>query len=315
VIGVRGADRAAWLQGLLTNDIAALRAGTGCYAAWLTPQGRMVSDMVVLETGDVIWLDVPDALAAALAERLDRMVFAEEVTVEDWSARIAAIGVHGPTAAPVCSAAFDGAVSAAALQDWAVYQHAELLFDGVPARVAHVEPFGVPGYEIYVERARLPMLTERLRAAGAVTVPFDTAEIARIEAGRPRFLVDMDEQTIPLEAGIEAEAISLTKGCYVGQEVIIRVLHRGQGRVAKKLAGLAFDGTTVPAPGAVVRAGDRDIGRVTSAALSPQMGGAIALGLLHRDFLEPGTHVDVIQGEQALAASVHVLPFVGRAAG
>ena len=311
VIRVSGADRAAWLQGLLTNDVAALVAGTGCYAAWLTPQGRMTSDMSVLETGDATWLDVPRPLVSPLVARLDQMIFAEDVVVEDLTDQLAVIGVHGPSAAPVLSAALDGVVSAAALQDWRVYQHEELPLTDGPARVVHVEPFGVPGYEIYADPARLPALAARLASAGAVTVSATTAEVVRIEAGRPLFLVDMDEHTIPLEAGIENRAISLTKGCYVGQEVVIRVLHRGQGRVARKLSGIALDGTTVPSSGATVRAAGRDVGRVTSAAVSPRMGRAIALGYLHRDFLEPGTRVEVVDGEQELGGEVHTLPFLG----
>jgi folate-binding protein YgfZ len=311
VIEVGGVDRAIWLQGLLTNDMAALGPGAGCYAAWLTPQGRMITDMQVLETDAATWLDVPASLAAALASRLDQLIFAEDVSVRDRGDELAVLGVHGPTAAPVLSAAFDGAVAAAALQDWRVYQHAELPFDAGLVRVVHVERYGVPGYEAYVELPRLPALAARLRSAGAVSVPADVAEVVRIEAGRPRFLVDMDDRTIPLEAGIEREAISFTKGCYVGQEVIVRVTQRGGGRVAKKLAGLSFEGTKVPAAGATVRAGDRDVGRVTSAALSPQMGRAIALGYVHREFTAPGTPVDVAGGDVMLRAEVHALPFLG----
>ena len=99
----------------------------------------------------------------------------------------------------------------------------------------------------------------------------------------------MDEETIPLEAGIEGRAISFTKGCYVGQEVIIRVMHRGHGRVARKLVGLLVDGETPPPPGTVVRAPDKEIGQVTSSAWSPALERPIALGYVHRDFVEPGT--------------------------
>lgn len=117
----------------------------------------------------------------------------------------------------------------------------------------------------------------------------------------------MDEETIPLEAGIESRAISLTKGCYVGQEVIIRVLHRGHGRVAKKLVGLVLNGTAVPAAAATISAAGRDVGRVTSPAWSPALQRPIALGYVHRDFTEPGTTVDVAN----TTAIVTVLPFAG----
>jgi folate-binding protein YgfZ len=117
----------------------------------------------------------------------------------------------------------------------------------------------------------------------------------------------MDEETIPLEAGIESGAISMTKGCYVGQEVIIRVLHRGHGRVVRKLVGLTMEaGAPVPARAAPVRVGDRDVGQITSACLSPALRRPIALAYVHRDFVEPGTAVSVDDRQ----AEVTKLPFV-----
>jgi len=122
----------------------------------------------------------------------------------------------------------------------------------------------------------------------------------------PLFHRDMDEETIPLEAGIEQRAISFTKGCYVGQEVIVRVLHRGHGRVARKLVGVRVEGDKVPRPGAVVRSGAREIGQVTSATVSPALNQPIALAYLHRDFLAPGTIVTI----DGTNATVTALPFV-----
>jgi folate-binding protein YgfZ len=120
----------------------------------------------------------------------------------------------------------------------------------------------------------------------------------------------MDEETIPLEAGIESRAISFTKGCYVGQEVIIRVLHRGHGRVAQKLVGLLMEpGQAVPAPGTTLQADGKDVGVVTSSAESPALGRPIALAYLKRDFIAPGTQVQLRAG----MASVVALPFVARA--
>src|SRR5262249_34557841 len=132
------------------------------------------------------------------------------------------------------------------------------------------------------------------------------AEVIRIEAGIPKFNRDMDADTIPLEAGIESRAISFSKGCYVGQEVIIRVLHRGHGRVARKLAGLVAQGKLEPSIGSTVTSNGREIGTVTSAAISPTLERPIALAYLHRDFLDKGTMV-MVGGEEA---SVEPLPFV-----
>jgi len=130
--------------------------------------------------------------------------------------------------------------------------------------------------------------------------------VLRVEAGIPAFHRDMDEETIPLEAGIESRAINMNKGCYVGQEVIVRVLHRGHGRVAKKLVGLTIDGDAVPVRGSLVKSGEKEVGEVTSSVRSVALDRPIALAYLQRDFLEPGTVVS-IDGTNAVVAQ---LPFV-----
>ena len=180
VLAVTGTDRATWLQGLVTNDVVALSEGQSCYAAYLTPQGRMVADMNILARGPRLLLDVPAPLAASLRDRLDGLIFSEDAQVSDESANLSV---------------------------WTIFKGSD--------------PFVV--------------VTEKSEPPGLPEVDLDTFEVVRIEDGVPKFLVDMNEDTIPLEAGIEGRAISFTKGCYVGQEVIVRVTHRGGGRVAKKL--------------------------------------------------------------------------------
>jgi tRNA-modifying protein YgfZ len=126
----------------------------------------------------------------------------------------------------------------------------------------------------------------------------------------------MTDQTIPLEAGLEQRAISFTKGCYVGQEVIVRVLHRGGGRVARRLVGLRFATTELPPAGAAVMAAGREIGRATSVVRSPRLGDmGIALATVHRDYAEPGTRVEVAAGPGSLTAEVSSLPFLPLAPG
>jgi len=161
---------------------------------------------------------------------------------------------------------------------------------------------------VYVEGPQASALQAKLRSAGTSELDAETAEAIRIEAGVPKFLRDMDEETIPLEAGIESRAISMTKGCYVGQEGIIRVLHRGHGRVAKRLVGIVLDGESVPIPGATIRADDgRDVGHVTSSVLSPALKRPIALAYLQRDFVAPGTAVSV-DGSRAVVTEVPFVP-------
>jgi len=292
-IAVSGPDRASFLQGLLTNDIPALTAGRGCYAAWLTPQGRMITDLHVLESGDMLLLDVPAPDAEQTAERLEQFHFTEDVQIASLAGSLRSVWLHGPTAPQILMKMVPrkGSPYTEDFARWTTYQNARTEIAEAPAVIARIDQLGVPGYVIYVDVQREAALTTSLVSAGAVPATPQTLEAARIEAGYPIFGIDMSTDTIPLEAAIEDRAISLTKGCYVGQEVIIRVLHRGHGRVARKLVGLHVEGA-VPPHGAKIFAGDREIGFVTSAAHSPRFG-AIALGYVHRDFIEPGTVVDV----------------------
>ena len=182
---------------------------------------------------------------------------------------------------------------------------------GHPVIVARVTDTGEPGFDVFVEHGQADALRTKLQQAGAMPIDAATAETVRIESGVPLFHRDMDEDTIPLEAGIEGRAISLTKGCYVGQEVIIRVLHRGHGRVARKLVGLVVEGGSPVPVGATVRSGDREIGHVTSATISPALDRPIALAYVHRDFVQPGTPVVVVDGTRR-PSSAHCLLFPGR---
>ena len=286
-IAVAGPDRASFLQGFLTNDIAALAAGRGCYAAWLTPQGRMLADLHVLDSGDMILLDVPAGDVKAAAGRLEQFHFTEDVRIASLADSLRAVWLHGPGAARI----LEELAGRGDFGKWGDHQNARVEIAGAPVVIARIDQLGVPGFAIYVDLQQEAALTQSLSAAGAVAATPSTLEAARIEAGYPIFGIDMTTDTIPLEAGIEDRAISLTKGCYVGQEVIIRVLHRGHGRVARKLVGLRVEGA-VPPRGAKIFTGDRDIGFVTSAAQSARLG-AIALGYVHRDFVEPGTAVEV----------------------
>lgn len=252
VLAVAGTDRASWLQGLLTNDVESMTEGEVRYAAYLTPQGRMITDMHVVARGDRLWLDVPAPLAGPLRDQLDGLIFSEDVQVTDESGHLLV---------------------------WTIVadQFIEFVGESLPA-----------------EFKSLP------------EIDFDTFDVIRIERGVPRFLADMNEDTIPLEAGIEDRAISFTKGCYVGQEVIVRVTHRGGGRVAKRLVKWHADDAApvVPMPDSRIFAADKDIGRVTSAAFSPSFNRVVGLGYLHRDYVEPGTGITIVWNAARIAAIV-----------
>jgi folate-binding protein YgfZ len=302
---VSGVDRATYLQGLLTHDIAGLTAGQGHYAAYLTAQGRMIADLFVYELGDVILLTMIGAVKDTVLGKLAQFIFTEDVTLGDVTDTFAQTAVIGPLAAATVSAVMSG-VSEAVLSALPEHGNVRALFGGTPAIVTHVTDTGEPGFDVFVDGVQAHALRAALRQEGAVTMDADTAETIRIEAGVPLFHKDMDEETIPLEAGIESRAISFTKGCYVGQEVIIRIVHRGHGRVARRLVGLVMDGPLPPAPGAVASIGDRAIGVVTSSAQSPALDHPIALAYLQRDFMAAETVV-VVDG---ISATVTPLPFV-----
>jgi folate-binding protein YgfZ len=261
----------------------------------------MLTDLHVFDLDDMVLLDVPAQLSAATLQRLDRSLFSEDVQLSDLSNVLTSVWVHGPAAAETVQEV----LAASAHASWLDYQNERLEFAGATIVLVRVDQLGVPGFGIYVDPASEAGLRRALEAAGAPQVHADTIETARVEAGYPLFGVDMTEDTIPLEAGIEDRAISFTKGCYVGQEVIIRVMHRGHGRVVRKLVGFRLAG--VSSRGAKIFAADREIGWVTSAARSPRLG-PIALGYVHRDFVTAGAEVSVESPEGRVAAAVSERP-------
>jgi folate-binding protein YgfZ len=298
-----GADRRSYLQGLLTNDVEALTPGRGCYAAMLTAQGRMMTDMRVLELGDGVLLELAADVTLAIRDHLDRFIFSEDVKVEDVTSAREAVGLYGARALETLQAA---GIEGSAPSE--LYDSRRVRIAAVDALLVRSDEIGAPGYELIAAPSELPAIRAALLQAGATPASEADVEVVRIENGHPRFGIDMDADTIPLEAGIEARAISRTKGCYVGQEVIVRVQDRGHGRVARRLVGLTLDASSaVPSRGAVVASGEKEAGRVTSAVFSPALARPIALAYVHRDLVEPGTHVHVAGSGNAV---VTALPFV-----
>lgn len=308
LIVVSGRDRASYLQGLLTNDVVALTTGQGCYAAYLTAQGRMISDLRVFELGDAMLLALPRATKDVVLAKLDQFIFSEDVQLGDVSDTFASLTIVGPDAARLLTSTL--VVDAGDLNNWPAYGNRRVVLDGQPVIVLRSSDAGEPGFELVASLEQIAALSSPLRALGAVDVDEDTANVLRIEGGVPLFGRDMDQETIPLEAGIEDRAISFTKGCYVGQEVIIRVLHRGHGRVARRLVGLTFEPENeVPAPGTTMHADDSAVGEITSSCWSPALGRPIALGYVKRDRAQPGVVLQLSTGASGVVASV---PFVSR---
>ena len=294
-IRLKGSERASFLHGLLTNDITTLTPGTGTYAAYLTPQGRMISDMRVVETGEAILLDVEASVVDALARKLDSLVFSEDVTIENITVSVIALGIHGESAVEILAGIAEPPLPVLACQ----FDNAPVSVAGCHATIIRDDYLGLPGFDLYVASDDVQRVRAAFLQRGASDADDATTEALRIEAGKPRFGVDMDTETIPLEAGLQNRAISFTKGCYVGQEVIIRVMHRGHGRVARRLVRLTLREGEVPVRGEAILAGETRVGAITSAARSTKGEATVALGYVHRDQAAPGIEL-VVGGSQAV---------------
>lgn len=281
---VYGRDPVKMIHGLVTNDVAGAAPGRGVYAALLTPKGRMVADVRVFRRPDgELLLDVDAGARPAVAEHFRKFIPPLFARVEDLGGRIHVIGVYGPRAREVVGRALGGEVPGALPEE----AFRTFDFDGRELLVARTEYFGEDGYDAFVAPESAEALWRALVGAGARPVGHAALEVLRIEAGRPRWGAELDETVIPLEAGLRERAISTTKGCYTGQEVIIRILHRGH--VNRLLRGVLLGEVPAPAKGAALvrpEAG-KPVGRITSSCRSPLHGQTIALAYVRREVEPP----------------------------
>jgi folate-binding protein YgfZ len=284
---VRGPDAAEFLQGQLTNEIEALRPGEGCYAALLDRKGHMQADMRVLRLGpEEIWIDTEPGALAGVRGHLEMYKIGREVEVVDLAGERALISLLGPASASLAGTA--------PLPEHAC---AEASVSGVACTAA-----GTPeGIDLIAAAADAEGLRRALLDAGAKEVEPAAAEILRIEAGRPRYGAEMGPETMPAEAGIVERAVSFTKGCYIGQEPVARLHYKGKPN--RGLRGLRLSGAAEP--GSVLRLGEKEVGRLGSACLSPARG-QIGLAVVRRE-AEPGAELAV--GEDGVTARVVDLPF------
>ena len=282
-----GSDRAEFLQGMLTNQIKTLAPGQGVHAAHLTVQARVVADMRVLVTDDEIWLDVPAQRRALLRETLDRYLVADDVELVDDDAIVPLLSLEGPRSSEVVTAVFG-----LSLEERVPLAHVQY----ERFRIVNAGNTGERGVLVFGNADAAAALWQRCREAGVVPVGMQALDVLRVEAGIAWCDRDMDESTLAPEVGLE-DAISFTKGCYIGQEVVERVAARGQ--VQRKLVSLECDGGDVPQPDTKLVRDGEEVGAITSAVRSFERDGAIALGYVRRSAWEPGTMVEVGSGGRA----------------
>ena len=316
LVSVEGTDRTRWLNGMVSNDVAALEPGpdgSGCYALLLTQQGRVVADLQILLRGECLWLEVEAEAVGPLIERLQKFIVADAVELVDRSAAFTRLALEGPAAAAILQEAqkepgpkqksLGPTDPVAGLAPDAC---AELVIADRQVVVAACGWSGEKAFELFVSAdSREPVIGALLAAgaeAGLVRAGLEVLEILRIEAGRPRLGLDLDESVLPAEARLE-RAISTEKGCYTGQEIVARLA--SQGQVGHWLVGLEAEGAAPLEVEAGVLAGDRRIGEVTSACISP-IAGSIGLAYVRRGFDRPGTELSV----ESRRVHVVTLPWV-----
>ncbi|TAK00034.1 MAG: aminomethyl transferase family protein [Candidatus Manganitrophaceae bacterium] len=300
---ITGRDRVPFLQNLISNDLNKLEQGKGLYATLLTAKGRVLSDFYLYLLADALFMDVEWTNAQKTVDQLMRFKLRSQIKIESppWGRLL----VSGPQARPLLEALFG---SLPIDQEKSFFQTES---DGITLRCIKQSITGGEDYHLYVPLEGLEKIWERLFSAGGVfgLTPFgqSTLETLRIEAGKPRYGIDIDEHIIPIEAGLEAEAISYTKGCYPGQEVMARI--QTYGHVNKQLMGLTIEGTELPKKDDKIFQGEKELGWITGATRSPLTGQVIAMGYVRPQIATPGTAVEVEIAQARKAAQVSALPF------
>jgi folate-binding protein YgfZ len=300
-----GADAQRFLNGQVTNNVKDLQIGEGCYAALVSAKGRLQSDLNVYRLENEMLLDFEPGLSEFVAQRLEKFIIAEDVQVRDAAAHYGLLSVQGPKAAEVV-----GGLSP------------RFVVPPKPMAVTKAEepPFGeiyltyhprlrTPGCDLFVPVAAMKEVAAELKDRGARLCGWQALETARVEAGIPRFGADMDETNLAPEA-LDTRAISYSKGCYIGQEVIARI--RTYGQVARSLRGLRLGGQEkdLPARGAKLFLGEKEAGHITSAVWSPALQAIIALGFVRREANQTGRELELRTAGGKIRAQIADLPFI-----
>jgi folate-binding protein YgfZ len=305
---VAGEDRVRFLNGQVTNHVKDLKAGEGCYAALVNAKGKMQSDLNIYCLPDELLLDFEPGLTQTVAQRLEKYVIADDVQIVDVSANYGMLTVQGPKSSEIIQAA--GLTVPGNSFHWTKKSESSgEVYCTNNARGT------LRGFDIFIPTSTFAAFyRDTLQAAqglGGGVGTFEALEVVRIEAGIPRFGIDMDETNLAPETGIELRAISYSKGCYIGQEVISRI--RAYGQVAKSLRGLRLPAelASLPARHEKLFHSGKEAGYVTSATRSPRLKANIALGYVRREHNAPGTMLQVGSPDGQVSAVVSDLPFTG----
>ena len=301
---VSGSEAVMFLNGLITNDMKTLGKNSWMPAVFPNVQGRLLAAVRVIHRDDGFLIDTESATHQTVVNLLQRFTLAGDFQVTDLTSRTVLLSVQGKSAAKVVGATFDDPA-----MDVEREKVINVKFNGdkevTLIRTTHTAE---DGFDLFVEVDHAEELRQALTKSGAMPISNEVMETLRIEAGIPRYGIDMDDTTVVTETNLD-DAVSFTKGCYVGQEIIVRIKHRGH--VAKKLTGVNFEHAAPLEKGAKILSDDgKEIGRVTSSTFSPQLDRSIALGYVKYDFRAPHTNVRIVASDGEIAAKVAELPFV-----
>src|SRR6266571_4153671 len=309
-IRVTGEDRVKWLQSIISNDILPLTPGQGIYSTFLTHKGKIIAYFRVYQLGDVLMLeDIGQTGDTTFATLRKFLLFGTKAKMDNCGETWGLLLISGPKALELIRSTLGTDLSS--LKPLAFEK---LEIDGHPALLIRSEETGETDVEILIPSGGLRSAWGRLWTAGDSMglQPFGThaLETLRVEAGLPKMGPDLNENIVPPEANLEGKSFSLSKGCYPGQEVVARM--DTYGSVRRRLVGLTLSESAVPLSGAKVYSGDREVGWVSSAVLSPSLGKAIAFAFPLRDFSKPGADLEVDTEGRRVTATVQELPFVRR---
>lgn len=270
-----GEDRARLLHAMTTNHVQQLTPGQGCYAYFLSAQGRILGDVNIFCREDDFLLDTEPDTRHKLYQHLDQFIIADDVTLEDLTDGTATIAVEGPAAADTLQRAGSALPPAEPEGGWTAWGS---------RMVANVSYSGRSGLWVFAPVEEKPAVIEELERAGAVAADLEAANVVRLEHGRPRYGHDISERYLAQEAN-QPRALHFSKGCYLGQEIVERVRSRGQ--LHRRLLPVVIDTDAPPAPGTKLQADGKDAAEITSAAYSPGLGKTVALAYVRMDY-KPG---------------------------
>lgn len=300
-----GEDRQRFLNGQVTCDVKDLETGSLVYGFFTDRQGKVQADVTVLALEDRFWLELPPGRGETLRSHLEKYILADRVTVAPLTSEVP-LAVVGPRAVEVLEAL---GVSGLPAEEG---RHTELDVFGVPARAVLQPLHTLPAVTLWVPAGRVAEVADRLDKEGVerglVPAGREALEIARVERGAPRFGADFGPDHFPQETGLEELAVSYTKGCFLGQEVVARIHYRGG--VNRHLRALVFQGLPgdePPVRGTPLLAGGRPAGEVGSAVRSPALEAVIGLAILHKR-VEPGGTVEVEGGGTAEVREPPLVP-------